>query len=117
MSHLPARIRVLSHRQAWPWRWEMALLEIGCRDGWLLPAVEVLATQAHALGEKLRLSEQPAALAFEGYTLVGACCFAYQSALVSSPQAYVMPAQLSVGLDGKLRDLVRENHITQIRTA
>ncbi len=97
MSHLPPRIRVLTHRQAWPWRWEMALLECGCRDGWLLPEVCVLAERARALGEELRRGEGPAALAFEGYTLVGACW--------RSPAAvYVMPAQRASGLPHRLQE-------------
>ena len=107
MSHLPARVRVLSHRQAWPWRWEMALLEIGCRDGWLLPSIDVLSARARELGERLRTCDEPAALAFEGYTLVGACWRADSLGAPSLMHAFVMPAQRSFGLDKQLFAMVQ----------
>jgi hypothetical protein len=82
----------------------MALLEIGCRDGWLLPSVDVLASRARALGDALRNSDDPAALAFEGYTLVGACWQSVESTSRAAMDVYVMPAQRPRGLEEALRN-------------
>jgi len=84
----------------------MALLEIGCREGWLLPEVRVLAERARVLGEELRRYEGPAALAFEGYTLVGACW--RPPAIV-----YVMPAQRAGGLPSRLQQAIQATMAAQ----
>ena len=73
MSQLSSRIIVMPLRQAWPWRWEMAMLELACRQSWRLPSAEVLAQRARRLGEALQCDLARAALGFDGYTLVGAC--------------------------------------------
>jgi len=67
------RIIVVPLRRAWPWRRDMALLEIGCRQGWRLPAGEVITDVAEALATTMQVQPATAVLAFEGYTLVGAC--------------------------------------------
>jgi hypothetical protein len=87
----------------------MALLEIGCRDGWLLPSIEVLASRARTLGDALRNSDDPAALAFEGYTLVGACWHSPNDLW----QAYAMPVHRGQGLQEKLRQLISEARISR----
>ncbi|KFN41189.1 hypothetical protein [Arenimonas oryziterrae] len=111
MSQLPSRICVLSLRQAWPWRWEMALLEIGCCNGWRLPDTAELAKHANAIGLALRSQEAKAALAFEGYTLVGACWRPLGTGLVVQGDLpafgpYVMPRQRQQGLDSRLLEAI-----------
>ena len=85
----------------------MALLEIGCRQRWVLPSIDVLAARASAVGEALRDCDDPVALAFEGYTLVGACWRTDGLAVPARMFAYVMPAQRSVGLEKQLMDVVQ----------
>ena len=85
----------------------MALLEIGCLQGWVLPSIDVLAAQARQLGERLRDCDEPAALAFEGYTLVGACWRADGLDGAVRKLAYVMPAQRAAGLEKRLLAMVQ----------
>jgi hypothetical protein len=86
----------------------MALIEIGCLRGWVLPSVDVLAARARALGERLRDCDEPAALAFDGYTLVGACWRADGFDASVRMLAFVMPAQRSAGLEKQLLAMVQE---------
>lgn len=108
MSARESRIIVMPLRQAWPWRWELALLEIGCRESWRLPGAEALAQRARQIGEILRENAASAALGFEGYTLIGACwrqqAFPCRSVASAWPAfgPFVMPRQASAGLDLRL---------------
>jgi len=108
MSHRPSRIIVIPLRQAWPWRWEMALLEEGSRGSWRLPAADLLALRARQIGEALQSDAARSALAFEGYTLMGAC---WGSVDLSAGTAklvipafgpYVMPGAAGSGLSTRL---------------
>lgn len=96
-------------RQAWPWRRDMALLEIGCRQGWRLPALDVITNGAEALAAIMKSQEAVAVLAFEGYTLVGACwcrdgCVADADAGPACLQGpFVMPHVACAGLAQRLQ--------------
>ncbi|HMB57107.1 MAG TPA: hypothetical protein VKM35_07840 [Arenimonas sp.] len=108
------RLCLLSQRQAWPWRWEMALLEVGCQQGWRLPGADVLAQRARQLGRQLQESDATIALAFEGYSVVGACWMFIASTAADAGQLstrigpYVLPNQLGRGLADQLQKRIAE---------
>jgi hypothetical protein len=66
------RLCVLPSRQALPWRWDLAQLELGCRSGWPLPGTTGWAQRTQSLATDFNAEDGHIALAFEGYALVGA---------------------------------------------
>ena len=66
------RLLVVPASQALPWRWDLAQLQLGCRDGWPRPGTAAWATRANELANRFCRERGRVALAFEGYTLVGA---------------------------------------------
>ena len=66
------RLAIVTGPAATTWRWELAQLELGARIAWPTPGSRVWAACAARLGAQLRGSAAPVALAFDGYSLVGA---------------------------------------------
>ena len=66
------RLLTLPSRQALPWRWDLAQLQLGCCLGWPRPGTPGWARRARSLANAFYAEDGRIALAFEGYTLVGA---------------------------------------------
>jgi hypothetical protein len=68
------RLRLVSlpTRQALPWRWDLAQLELGCCVGWPQPGSAAWARCTQSLASAFDAEDGRIALAFEGYALVGA---------------------------------------------
>ncbi len=87
------RLRLLSlpARQALPWRWDLAQLQLGCCVAWPRPGTADWAQRTQSLATDFKAEEGYIALAFEGYALVGALWSHREQgcAIVCGP--YVMP--------------------------
>jgi hypothetical protein len=66
------RLSLLEGTAATSWRWELAQLELGSRIAWPQPGSHAWAACAARLARQLHASAAPVALAFDGYSLVGA---------------------------------------------
>jgi len=100
----PLRFLQLSTRQALPWRWDIAQLELGCRFGWPRPGARQWAARARRIGVLFQLHPGRIALVFEGYTLVAALWSRGDDGPLSGP--FVMPQFRGDGLEPKLRGLL-----------
>jgi len=101
----PLRFLQLSTRQALPWRWDLAQLELGCRFGWPRPGARQWAARARRIGVQFQTRPGRIALVFDGYTLVAALWSRGDNViLLSGP--FVMPQFRSEGLESKLRSLL-----------
>jgi len=85
------RLLTLPSRQALPWRWDLAQLELGCCVGWPRPGTTTWAQRAQLLTESLSAGDGRIALAFEGYALVGALWSRTGSGCNVVCGPYVMP--------------------------
>lgn len=96
------RLLCLPARQATAWRWELAQLELGCGPGWPMPGSRGWAARARGIGGLFEARCGRVALAFDGYTLVGAIwtCSEHPVALAGP---FVMPQFQATGLDSRLR--------------
>ena len=107
----PLRTVVLSTREALPWRWELAQLELGCRAAWPQPGAHAWAARARRLARVFADGGGRIALAFEGYALVGAMW-------VQGAQAwprrgpFVMPQFRDGPLPGRLRAALDPNRVS-----
>lgn len=101
----PLRTLVLPTREALPWRWELAQLELGCRAAWPQPGAHAWAARAARLARRFADAPGKVALAFEGYTLVGAVWTLGERRWdVRGP--FVMPQFRASDLDSRLRALL-----------
>jgi hypothetical protein len=93
----------------------MALLErpsakrrnTSSRQEWRLPNAEALSERARAIGQALQSQEARVALAFDGYTVVGAC---WRTALDHSAThgPFVVPRQTEDDLGPRLLQLMED---------
>lgn len=102
----PLRYLSVSTRQALPWRWDLAQLELGCRTGWPRPGARRWAARARRIGRQFQACPGRVALIFEGYTLVAALWSRGDNdAQMYGP--FVMPQFRGDGLEAKLTNLIR----------
>lgn len=105
MGNAPLRLLKLPTRQALPWRWDIAQLELGCRCAWPRPGARAWQARARRIGIVFDTHPGQACLAFEGYTLVGAAWSRGDNAvLVCGP--FVMPQFRDCGLELRLAALL-----------
>lgn len=102
------RLLIVPTRQASPWRWELAQLELGCRTAWPQPGARIWAARAHRIGVLFETHCGKAALAFEGYTLVGALWSRSERALALSGP-FVMPQFRATDLQARLQTAFARN--------
>lgn len=107
MSAEHPRLCLLPLRQALPWRWELAQLELACREAWRTPEPQIWSARANQLGLAMAKDHGSVALAFEGYTVVGAMWCqdgGTDDAHVFGP--YCLPQYARAGLESRLRALL-----------
>src|SRR5688572_28352030 len=66
------RLAIVTGPAATTWRWELAQLELGAGIAGPTPGSRLWAACARRLGTQWRARAPPVALAFDGYSLVGA---------------------------------------------
>ena len=105
VEHL--RLLVVSAPEALPWRWDLAQLQLGCRDGWPQPGTAAWAARAKELAGRLRNGRGCVALAFEGYTLVGAAWSWDEGGSVARHGPYLMPQYRDPRMEAWLAEAIR----------
>lgn len=114
MGNAPLRLLNLPTRQALPWRWDIAQLELGCRIAWPSPGNRAWSARARRIGIVFDTHPGQACLAFEGYTLVGAAWSRDDhAALLCGP--YVMPQFRDCGLELRLVSILGERGQVRVR--
>lgn len=110
VEHL--RLLVVPAPAALPWRWDLAQLELGYRDGWPQPGSLAWAARAKELADRLRSGRGCVALAFEGYTLVGAAWSWEEGGSVARLGPYLMPQYRGPLVAAWLLDAMLGSHQT-----